>query len=187
MGVGDRVPKHGHALGWRDDEADFPIQVLTILPSLACWLLAQLPFDRSKEIETLSALPASSRGLEAGRLRLSGGKDRPGDPGRLGGLSDDRHFDRPARQHGPRRQAVARSCRRRALRMRVAAPGANSLRSRPSPCRLSPGERRLPAEECWRGVMPAQAAKSRPRANCRPSPIAATIAWAVMKPRPEWR
>jgi hypothetical protein len=39
MGVADRAPKHGHALGWRDDEADFPIQVLTIcrrLPLAPC-------------------------------------------------------------------------------------------------------------------------------------------------------
>jgi hypothetical protein len=68
--------------------------------------------------------------------------------------------------------------------MRVAALSANSLRGRFSPCRLMRAARRLPAEERSRGVMPAQAAKSRPQANCRPSPIAVTIAWAVRKPTP---
>ncbi len=65
----------------------------------------------------------------------------------------------------PLRQAVARSGCARALRMIVAAPSASNLRSRFSPCRLTPLSLRLPALEDSRGVRPTQAAKSRPQEN----------------------
>ena len=155
----------------------FPIQVLTILPSLPL-LLARLPSIGLIQAEGIAA----SRSGRRGRV-LCPIEHRPGDAGVLGGLRQHRDLDRPAGEDA----ALPFGCplgRERALRMRVPAPSANSLRSRLSPCRLTPLIRRLPALDVSRGVRPPQAAKSRAEANCLPSPIAVTMAWAVRGPTP---
>ena len=117
-----------------------PTQVLTILPSLASRLLAQLPFDRHPRRKPKLCRPCQPQAVAPRRARKpSGGSDRPGDSLRSGGLGDDRHFHPPSRHQAALPDRGAILPRRRALRIRVVAPSANSLRSRPSPCRLKPG------------------------------------------------
>jgi hypothetical protein len=161
--------RHCGALVWRDDGAERPDPgpdhfAVAFLGSLLS--LPSIGFDRWKRE---CAFRSDRR--RARRVFLARGEDRPDDPGGLGGCAITATFiGRLARM--PRCHCVARPSRKRALRRSVTAPRANSLRNRLSPCRLKPWVRRLPADDVSRGVMPPQAVKSRPQANCRPSPIA---------------
>src|SRR5262252_7358057 len=113
-----------------------PIQVLTILPSLPL-LLAQPAFDRIDRRKWVWAFAQAAEAYslpevstaQTIRAVLAACASTATFIGRLAKM--------------PRCQGVARSWRDRALRMRVAAPRAKSLRSRLSPCRLTPRVRRL--------------------------------------------
>ena len=107
----------------------------------------------------------------------------PGDPCCLGGLRHYRHLHRPPGENAPLpfcRPIVARAGvaheRRGAEGEQLAQPAL----ALPADAFRSP----LAGGGVPRGVIPAQAAKSRAQANCRPSPIAATTACAVMNPTP---
>src|SRR5271157_2918917 len=84
---------------------------------------------------------------------------------------------RSARTHSASFVARLRACRRTAT-----APATSRQRMYLSPRLLVRPSRSLPPEEFWRGVMPSQAANSRPEWNRFGSETVAAIALAPMMP-----
>jgi hypothetical protein len=127
--------QHCGALVGRDDGADCSDQgpdhfAVAFLSSLLS--LPSIELDRRKRNWAFRSHRSWARGVVLAR-----GEYRPGDCAVLAACAITATFiGRVARV--PRCHWVARSSRERALRMRVTAPRANSLRSRLSPCRLSP-------------------------------------------------
>ena len=83
MGVADRVPKHGHALGWRDDGTDFPdpgpdhfavavLGSLLSLPSTRPAMLPQCIGDFRTEAEAREGIGAKSAEWPLGHCTVIG-------------------------------------------------------------------------------------------------------------------
>ena len=172
MGIADRAPGIATRFRCAMTERSVPTQVgLTILPSLA--LAPCSACLRSILIEG-RGLRLGAKGRSRGRgVTSARSQHRPGDPCCLGGLRHYRHLHRPLGENAPLpfcRPIVARAGvaheRRGAEGEQLAQPAL----ALPADAFRSP----LAGGGVSRGVIPAQAAKSRAQANCRPSPIATT-------------
>ena len=129
-----------------------------------------------------SPIPSCKR-RRIGIERLFTPQHGKGDAGELVGQSDDSGVlcmrARSARNHPPSGVSLLESVGRTAL-----APWIRSLRRWQLPRLVIPARRGLPPVVICRGTRPSHAARSRPRANVRPSPIAAERAVAFSTPMP---